>query len=66
MTRDELYQKMKLAIDNEYEAYRLYKDIADSSKDSELKVIFERIAREELQHREILLKRYAILKELAG
>ncbi|MCL5023754.1 MAG: hypothetical protein M1497_10390 [Nitrospirae bacterium] len=65
MRREELFQKMKLAIDNEYEAYQLYKDIAERSGDSELKVIFERIAQEELEHRETILHRYAVLKELA-
>lgn len=56
---------MKLAIDKEYEAYLMYKDIADNSGHPELKVIFDRIAAEEHEHREIILKRYGILKKMA-
>ncbi|MBI5633328.1 MAG: hypothetical protein HZA15_07625 [Nitrospirae bacterium] len=64
MDKQELFDKMKLAVDQEYEAYLMYKDIADNSGQPELKVIFERIASEEYQHREIILKRYRILKGL--
>lgn len=64
MDRQELFAKMKLAIDQEYEAYLMYKDIADNSGDPELKIIFGRIADEEHQHRELILKRYSILKGL--
>ncbi|MBI5076290.1 MAG: hypothetical protein HZB62_14145 [Nitrospirae bacterium] len=64
MEQQELFEKMKLAIDREYEAYLLYKDIAENSGEPELRVIFDRIASEEYEHREIILKRYKILKKL--
>ena len=62
MNRETLFEKMKLAADQEYEAYQLYKEISEKSGDPELKVIFERIAKEEWEHREIIMKRYKILK----
>ncbi len=65
MKKEELFEKMKLAIENEDRAYRLYKEIAEKSGDSELKVIFERIAREEKEHGETIRRRYDILKDLA-
>lgn len=64
MDEHELFEKMKLAIDQEYDAYLMYKDIADNSGQPELKVIFDRLADEEKQHREVILKRYRILKGL--
>ncbi len=64
MTKEELFQRLKLAIDNEYNAYTLYSDIASQSTSSELKAIFERIAGEELAHREIIMERYALHKDL--
>ncbi len=64
MTERELFQRLKLAIDNEFNAYKLYSDIAEQSASAELKAIFERIAGEELAHREIIMERYAILKDL--
>ncbi len=66
MDQKELFEKMKLAIEQEYEAYLMYKDIADNSGDPELKIIFERIADEEHQHRDVILKRYKIMKELTS
>lgn len=62
MKDEELYQKFKLAIENEFAAYQMYKDIAEGSEDPELKIIFQRIASEEWEHRELIMKRYAILK----
>jgi rubrerythrin len=47
MNRDTLFEKMKLAVEQEYEAYHLYKEISEKSGDPELQVIFERIAKEE-------------------
>ncbi len=64
MDQQELFEKMKLAIDREYDAYLMYRDIADNSGDPELRVIFDRIANEEYEHRELILKRYGILKGL--
>ncbi len=64
MNKEELFEKFKLAIDNEYEAHRLYTEIAEKSGDSELAVIFRRLAKEEWEHREVIMKRYNILKGL--
>jgi rubrerythrin len=65
MEKEQLFQKFKLAIDNEFEAHQLYKEIAENSESPELKVIFERLANEEWEHRETILKRYRILKDIA-
>lgn len=65
MKKEELFRKFKLAIESEYEAYQMYRDIADRSGDAALRIIFERLAGEEWAHREIIMKRYNILKELA-
>ncbi len=64
MEKEELFRKFKVAIESEYEAYQLYKDIAENSGDSELRVIFQRLAKEEWEHREIIMKRYSILRGL--
>lgn len=64
MDRQELFQKMKMAGEQEYNAYLLYKEIAERSGDPELKIIFERIASEEWEHRNTIMKRYNILKGL--
>jgi rubrerythrin len=56
---------MKLATEQEYEAYQLYKDIAEHSGDPELRAIFEQMASEELKHRDVIMKRYNKLRELA-
>ncbi len=64
MEKEELFRKFKVAIESEYEAYQLYKDIAEKSGDSELRVIFQRLAKEEWEHREIIMKRYSILRGL--
>ncbi len=63
MEREELFKKFKVAVENEYEAYQMYKGIAEECGDPELSIIFDRLAREEWQHREIIMKRYSILKE---
>ncbi len=63
MKKEELFQKFKLAIENEYDAFQLYSNIAEISEDPELRVIFQKIAGEELEHRNILMQRYKILKE---
>jgi rubrerythrin len=63
MEKEELFQKFKMAIESEYEAYQLYKDIAERSGDSELRAIFQKIASEEWEHRETIMKRYSILKD---
>ncbi len=65
MEKEQLFQKLKLAIENEFEAHNFYKEIAENSASPEIKVIFERLAREEWEHRETILKRYRILKDLA-
>jgi rubrerythrin len=65
MEREQLFQKFKMAIDNEFEAHQFYKEIADKSESPELRLIFERLAKEEWEHRETILKRYRILRELA-
>ncbi len=64
MDKDELFRKFKLAIDSEYEAYQLYTEIAEKSGDTELGVIFRRLASEEWNHREVIIARYNILKDL--
>jgi len=63
--KEELFKKLKTAIDNEYDAYLMYKDIAERSGDAELRVIFNRIAGEEYNHWETIQKRYNILTQLA-
>jgi rubrerythrin len=64
MDMEELFSKFKLAIENEYEAYQLYRDIAYRS-DGALRVLFERLAGEEWEHRELIMRRYRIMKGLA-
>ena len=65
MKKEELFRKLKIAIENEYDAYKMYKEIADTSADAELKVIFNRIAEEEYNHWQTIQKRYSILEQLA-
>lgn len=65
MEKDELFQKIKLAIDNEYEAYRLYSEMAEMSVDPSLALIFKKIAEEEYEHWQTLQKRYKLLHQMA-
>lgn len=65
MNKEELFLKLKTAIDNEYDAYRMYTEIAEKSGDPELTVIFRRIAAEEYSHWQTIQNRYKILAQLA-
>lgn len=65
MSKDELFRMFKVAIERERESYELYKNIAESSESAELKVVFERLAKEEQKHRDTIEKRYKILREYA-
>jgi len=65
MEKEQLFQKFKLAIENEYEAHQFYKEIAEASDSPELRVVFERLASEELEHHDTILRRYSILKGIA-
>jgi len=64
MTREkELFKKFKLAIEREYEAYELYKGIAEESSDKKMKKMFEEIAGDELEHRNKIMALYKKMKE---
>ncbi len=65
MEKDELFHKIKLAIDNEYEAHRLYSEMAEMSNDPSLKLIFKKIADEEYEHWQTLQQRYKLLHQMA-
>jgi rubrerythrin len=62
MKEDDLFQTFKVAIDNEYQAYQMYTEIAEKSEDSELGVIFRRMAKEEWEHMDTIMKRYKMLR----
>jgi len=59
----EIFEKFKFAIEKEYEAYELYKGIAEESSDKKMKKMFEEIAGDELEHREKIMALYKKMKE---
>ena len=52
------FSAFKLAIDEEQKAYELYMTLAEMCDESDLKIIFEKFATDELQHKKILMERY--------
>lgn len=61
VNRQELFEKMKLACEQKYQAYLLCREISERSADPEILCIFDKIAREEMAHREEIMKRYSAL-----
>ncbi|MDP2157983.1 MAG: ferritin family protein [Nitrospirota bacterium] len=59
----EMFKKFKFAIEKEYEAYELYKGIAEESSDKKMKMMFEEIASDELEHRRKIMAMYKKMKE---
>lgn len=45
---------ISLAVNNEVEAYQFYKSVAEKTQDSNLKSIFQELAKEEQQHKDFL------------
>ncbi|KPU44268.1 rubrerythrin [Oxobacter pfennigii] len=54
MNSEEYKDILKLAIENEVEAYEFYDYAVSKVKDANLKSIFEKLAEEELRHKKIL------------
>ncbi len=54
MTPEEARKILMSAIDDEVEAYNYYKNVEERVKDPALKKLFEDLAGEETQHRELL------------
>ena len=51
MTHDEYTKIISGAIDNEIEAYKFYRGVADKAKDKELKALFSELAGDEQKHK---------------
>ncbi len=63
MTKDELFDAFKIAIEKEYEAHGFYRDLAQKTTDGEIKKLLERFAGDELYHLEKLKDLYREMKE---
>ncbi len=57
MTTEQYVDILKMAVENEIEAYEFYKSAAELAKDSALKGIFSDLSKEELKHK-VLLEGY--------
>lgn len=54
MTADQYISILKMAVENEAEAYEFYKAAAGHARDAALKTVFSDLAREELKHKALL------------
>jgi len=50
MDMEKFYEAFKIAMEGEEEAYELYKELAEKTKDTELKKLFEAFANDESRH----------------
>ncbi len=63
MTREELFNAFKVAIDKEQEAFEFYSALAKKiTENKELKVLFENFARQESTHLQAFKDLYANLR----
>lgn len=54
MTQEEYKKILKMAIDNEVEAYDFYKGVSEKTKDPTQKMLFSQLAEEERGHEKLL------------
>jgi len=65
MENQELMKYLKIALKNEEEAAKLYREAAEASQNEQVKTFFHELEKEENTHYEYLMKYYQRLKKVA-